>query len=69
MTSLQMMSLKLHAHCNYDTTTRLFPKHRAFYTKSKFKNGQKSICAFEKHADDVTSVCPILPQISEVVRK
>ena len=37
--------------------------------KSEFKNGQKSIGAFEKHADDVSSGAPILPKISEVVRR
>ena len=56
-----MMSLFLHAHYNFDTTFILF------YTKSKFKNYKKSIGAFEKHADDVTSGSPILPKSSEVV--
>ena len=41
----------------------------AFNAKSKFKNAKNSIGAFEKHADDVTSSCPILPKMSEVVRK
>ena len=41
----------------------------SFYVKSKFKNSKKSIGAFEKHADDVTSSDPILLKISEVVRK
>ena len=40
-----------------------------FYMKFKSKNSKKSIGAFEKHADDVTSGNPILPKISEVVRK
>ena len=37
--------------------------------KSKFKNSKKSIGAVEIHADDVTSGYPILPKISEGVRK
>ena len=40
-----------------------------FYMKSEFKMSEKSIGAFEKHADDATSGGPILPKISEVVRK
>ena len=65
-----MMSLMLHSHYNFDATFRLFAIHlKRFYTKSKFKKGKKSIGAFEKHADDVTSGCLILPKISEIVRK
>ena len=41
----------------------------AFYTKSKYKNGKKSIDAFEEYADDVTSGSPILLKIYEVLRK
>ena len=42
-------------------------KLNGFYGKSKFKNSKKSIGAFEKHADDVTSGSLIFPKISEVV--
>ena len=38
--------------------------------KPKFKNGKKSVGAFEKHADDVANCGGlIIPKISEVVRK
>ena len=40
-----------------------------FYKKSKLKNGRKCKGAFKKHDDDVTSSGPILPNISEIVRK
>ena len=65
-----MMSWMFHAHYKFDKTFRLFAKRlERFLLKSKFKNGRKSIGAFEKHAVDVNSGGPILPKISVVVRK
>ena len=65
-----MMLLLLHAHYNFDTTFRCLQNSlSAANAKCKFKNGKKIIGAFEKHADEVTSGGPILPKISEVVRK
>ena len=65
-----MISLMVRAHYNFETTFRLFANIlSAFYTKSKSKNGGKSIGAFEKHSDDVTYGDLIIHKISEVVRK
>ena len=59
------------AFISFDTTFRLFAKHleRFLHPKFKFKDGGKSIGAFEKHADGVVSGGSILRKISEAVSK